>query len=50
MPENKNYNPIVISQESKLSIWGVVTSVIKKYNTNSGVIFNFSINRKIVKS
>jgi DNA polymerase V len=28
LPENKNYKPIVISQDEELSIWGIVTNVI----------------------
>ena len=29
-PENKNYNEILVNEENKLIIWGVVTYVIKK--------------------
>lgn len=29
-PENPNYHPIVISSESDLTIWGVVTNVIHR--------------------
>ena len=29
LSENKNYEPIEVSSEDKLDIWGVVTSVIK---------------------
>lgn len=30
MPENKNYEPIKISEENNFIIWGIVTYVIKK--------------------
>lgn len=30
MPENKNYQPIKITSENQLVIWGIVTYVIKK--------------------
>lgn len=30
MPENSNYQPIKITEESQLIIWGIVTYVIKK--------------------
>ena len=30
MPENKNYEPIKVSQEDELVIWGIVTYVVKK--------------------
>jgi len=30
MPENQNYEPIKISEENNLIIWGIVTYVIKK--------------------
>jgi len=30
MPENKNYEPIKISEETNFMIWGIVTYVIKK--------------------
>ncbi|MCX2678786.1 translesion error-prone DNA polymerase V autoproteolytic subunit [Galbibacter sp. EGI 63066] len=30
MPENKKYNPIKVSEENKLIVWGIVTYVIKK--------------------
>ncbi len=30
MPENKNYQPIKVSDENELIIWGIVTYVIKK--------------------
>ena len=30
MPENKNYQPIKVTNENELIIWGVVTYVIKK--------------------
>jgi len=30
MPENKNYNPIKITEENNFIIWGIVTYVIKK--------------------
>ncbi len=30
MPENKNYNPIKVTEENSLIIWGIVTYVIKK--------------------
>ena len=30
MPENKNYEPIKVSPEDELFIWGIVTYVIKK--------------------
>jgi DNA polymerase V len=29
MPENKNYAPIQVSEESELIIWGIVTHVLK---------------------
>ena len=29
-PENKNYEPIIITEENQLIIWGIVTYVIKK--------------------
>jgi DNA polymerase V len=29
-PENKNYEPIYITEENQLIIWGIVTYVIKK--------------------
>lgn len=29
MPENKNYKPIKITSETQLTIWGIVTYVIK---------------------
>ena len=29
-PENKNYQPIKITQENDFVIWGIVTNVIKK--------------------
>jgi len=31
MPANKNYHPIVMSGENELVIWGVVTSLIRKF-------------------
>jgi DNA polymerase V len=31
MPENKDYQPIVMSGENELVIWGVVTSLIRKF-------------------
>jgi len=31
MPENKEYQPIVMSGENELLIWGVVTSLIRKF-------------------
>ncbi len=30
MPENEKYQPIKIEEENRLSIWGIVTYVIKK--------------------
>lgn len=30
MPENKNYQPIKVTDENELVIWGIVTYVIKK--------------------
>jgi DNA polymerase V len=30
MPENANYQPIKVTEESQLVIWGIVTYVIKK--------------------
>ncbi len=30
MPENSNYNPINVTEENQLIIWGIVTYVIKK--------------------
>lgn len=30
MPENKNYKPIIVTEENELVIWGIVTYVIKK--------------------
>tara|TARA_B100000963_G_scaffold360506_1_gene391646 strand:- start:13693 stop:14124 length:432 start_codon:yes stop_codon:yes gene_type:complete len=30
MPENKNYEPIKVSPEDELIIWGIVTYVVKK--------------------
>lgn len=30
MPENKNYQPIKVTDENELIIWGIVTYVIKK--------------------
>lgn len=30
MPENSNYNPIKVTEENELVIWGIVTYVIKK--------------------
>lgn len=30
MPENKNYEPIKVSEENNFIIWGIVTYVIKK--------------------
>ncbi|MES2240278.1 MAG: translesion error-prone DNA polymerase V autoproteolytic subunit [Bacteroidota bacterium] len=30
MPENSNYNPIKVTEENELIIWGIVTYVIKK--------------------
>ncbi|MDD3003417.1 translesion error-prone DNA polymerase V autoproteolytic subunit [Flavobacterium sp.] len=30
MPENPNYNPIKVTEENQLIIWGIVTYVIKK--------------------
>lgn len=30
MPENKNYQPIKVTEENVLVIWGIVTYVIKK--------------------
>jgi DNA polymerase V len=30
MPENKEYEPILITQENQFIIWGIVTYVIKK--------------------
>ncbi len=30
MPENKNYKPIKVTKENTLTIWGVVTYVVKK--------------------
>ena len=29
-PENKNYKKILVNEENKLIIWGIVTYVIKK--------------------
>lgn len=31
MPENQNYEPIVMSGENELVIWGVVTSLVRKF-------------------
>ena len=31
MPENSNYKPIKITEESQLIIWGIVTYVIKSF-------------------
>ena len=31
MPENQDYQPIVMSGENELVIWGVVTSLIRKF-------------------
>ena len=31
MPENNDYKPIVMSGENELVIWGVVTSLIRKF-------------------
>jgi DNA polymerase V len=31
LPENKEYEPIVMSGENELVIWGVVTSLIRKF-------------------
>jgi DNA polymerase V len=31
MPENNDYEPIVMSGENELVIWGVVTSLIRKF-------------------
>ena len=31
-PENKNYKEIMINEENKLIIWGIVTYVIKKFD------------------
>ena len=30
MPENKKYNPIKITEENELTVWGVVVYVIKR--------------------
>lgn len=30
MPENNNYKPIKVAEESELIIWGIVTYVVKK--------------------
>ena len=30
MPENSNYTPIKVTEENELTIWGIVTYVIKK--------------------
>ena len=30
LPENKNYRPIQINNESELIVWGIVTHVLKK--------------------
>jgi DNA polymerase V len=30
VPENKDYTPIIITEENQLIIWGIVTYVIKK--------------------
>ena len=30
MPENKDFEPIVITDENQLIIWGIVTYVVKK--------------------
>lgn len=30
MPENSNYSPIKVTEENELTIWGIVTYVIKK--------------------
>ena len=30
MPENKKYRPIKVTEENELTIWGVVTYVVKK--------------------
>jgi DNA polymerase V len=30
MPENKNYEPIKVSEDQELLIWGIVTYVVKK--------------------
>jgi DNA polymerase V len=30
IPENKNYEPIKITEENNFIIWGIVTNVIKK--------------------
>lgn len=30
MPENPNYKPIKVTEESQLQIWGIVTYVVKK--------------------
>ncbi|MFZ9075170.1 MAG: LexA family protein [Flavobacteriaceae bacterium] len=30
MPENKKYKPIKVTEENELTIWGVVTYVVKK--------------------
>jgi DNA polymerase V len=31
VPENKNYKPLKISDESELIIWGIVTHVLKSF-------------------
>ena len=31
IPENKNYKPLKISDESELIIWGIVTHVLKSF-------------------
>ena len=30
MPENPNYEPIKITEDNELIIWGIVTYVVKK--------------------
>ena len=30
MPENKNYQPLKVTEENELIIWGIVTYVVKK--------------------
>jgi DNA polymerase V len=29
MPENKNYKPILVTEDNELLIWGIVTFVVK---------------------
>ena len=34
MPENPNYVPIKVTEDNELIIWGVVTYVVKKFNSH----------------